>query len=116
MCPFSATRPVHSSCFMNEPSSNLVEYLLPRVPQHHDGSQPRRQEDGVLDGVDVVVALTFSTGRYDPFIPFLLVHVLVVRVVFIDLPLLWLVPADMISVQYEINIVSTVVMIMYGLN
>ena len=56
-------------------------------------------------------ALTWPTGGYDSFIPYLLVHVLAVYMVFIDVSVLCTVRAHMLRYRYEMHTVFAMLII-----
>ena len=53
----------------------------------------------------IVAALAWPTGGYDSFIPYLLVHVLVVYMLFIDVSFLCNVRAHLLRYRYEMHTV-----------
>lgn len=69
------------------------------------------KKKAIEDVAAATVALIRSTEGYDLFIPLLFILVLAVLYVYIDVSVLCVLRAHMCSYQYEINIVSAIIMI-----
>lgn len=70
-----------------------------------DDAAARKKAVDDAEATATATALVWPTGEYDSFILYLLVHVLIVYVVFIDVSVLYIVRAHLLRYRYKLHIV-----------